>query len=88
MVGAQGHTPPPAGHWAEPFWKAARADAAAQAVDMGTVRAALDAAEGLAAVCASVDGYSREEVAASGRAMRQQFTDALALIDSKAVGNG
>ncbi len=35
MVGAQGHTPPPAGHWAEPFWKAARADAAAQAVDSG-----------------------------------------------------
>lgn len=28
MVGAQGHTPPPAGHWAEPFWQAARADAA------------------------------------------------------------
>ncbi|WP_423167854.1 hypothetical protein [Stenotrophomonas maltophilia] len=35
MVGAQGHTPPPAGHWAEPFWKAARADATAQAVDLG-----------------------------------------------------
>lgn len=35
MVGAQGHTPPPAGHWAEPFWKAARADAAAQPVDLG-----------------------------------------------------
>lgn len=28
MVAAQGHTPPPAGHWAEPFWQAARADAA------------------------------------------------------------
>lgn len=38
MVGAQGHTPPPAGHWAEPFWKAARADATAQAVDLGAVR--------------------------------------------------
>ena len=37
MVGAQGHTPPPAGHWAEPFWQAARADAAAQALalDLG-----------------------------------------------------
>lgn len=35
MVGAQGHTPPPAGHWAEPFWKAARADATAQALDLG-----------------------------------------------------
>ncbi len=30
MVGAQGHTPPPAGHWAEPFWHAARADAGLQ----------------------------------------------------------
>lgn len=38
MVGAQGHTPPPAGHWAEPFWKAARADAAAQAVELGPMR--------------------------------------------------
>ncbi|HEL4242661.1 TPA: hypothetical protein UM790_000164 [Stenotrophomonas maltophilia] len=35
MVGAQGHTPPPAGHWAEPFWQAARADATAQAVHLG-----------------------------------------------------
>lgn len=35
MIGAQGHTPPPAGHWAEPFWQAARADATAQAVDLG-----------------------------------------------------
>ena len=30
MVGAQGHTPPPVGHWAEPFWHAARADAGLQ----------------------------------------------------------
>ncbi len=58
----------------------------AQAVDLGAVREALRAAEGLATICASVDGYSREEVAASGRAMRQQFADALALIDGKAVG--
>lgn len=64
------------------------AAAPTQAVDLGPVRAALDAAEALAVVCASVDGYSREEVAASGRAMRQQFTDALALIDSQAVVNG
>ncbi|HEL3014844.1 TPA: hypothetical protein UN285_000633 [Stenotrophomonas maltophilia] len=28
MVAAQGHTPPPAGHWAQPFWQAARHDAA------------------------------------------------------------
>jgi len=60
----------------------------AQAVDLTPVRAALDAAEGLAVVCASVDGYSREEVAASGRAMRQQFADARAMIDSQAVRNG
>ncbi|MCU1215905.1 hypothetical protein JAK24_05940 [Stenotrophomonas maltophilia] len=58
----------------------------AQAVDLGAVREALQAAEGLATVCASVDGYSREEVAASGRAMRQQFADALAKVDSQAVG--
>ncbi len=38
MIGAQGHTPPPAGHWAEPFWKAARVDAAAQAVDLVRAR--------------------------------------------------
>lgn len=41
MVGAQGHTPPPAGHWAEPFWQMARADAAAQGTDL---RQQLDAA--------------------------------------------
>ncbi len=28
MVATQGHTPPPAGHWAQPFWQAARHDAA------------------------------------------------------------
>ncbi|MDH1660738.1 hypothetical protein N5E02_04830 [Stenotrophomonas sp. GD03777] len=60
--------------------------APAQAVDLGAVREALQAAEGLATVCASVDGYSREEVAASGRAMKQQFADALAKVDSQAVG--
>lgn len=60
----------------------------AQAVDLDAVREALQAAEGLATICASVDGYSREEVAASGRAMKQQFSDALAKIDSQAVGNG
>lgn len=60
----------------------------AQAVDLGAVREALQAAEGLATICASVDGYSREGVAASGRAMRQQFADALAKVDSQAVGNG
>lgn len=88
MVGAQGHTPPPAGHWAEPFWQAARADAKAQAVDLGPVRSALQAAEALCVCCASVDGYSRSELNAFGQNMRSQFTEALALIDSQAVGNG
>ncbi|HEL4856823.1 TPA: hypothetical protein UL920_004170 [Stenotrophomonas maltophilia] len=62
--------------------------APAQAVDRGAVLEALQAAEGLAPICASVDGYSREELAASGRAMRQQFADALAKVDSQAVGSG
>lgn len=58
----------------------------AQAVDLCVVRTALDAAEGLAAICASVDCYSREEVAASGREMQRQFAYARDLIDSsKAV---
>lgn len=68
------------------LWHSHNAAPPAQAVDLGAVREALQAAEGLATVCASVDGYSREEVAASGRAMRQQFADALAKVDSKAVG--
>ncbi|HHA2716219.1 TPA: hypothetical protein ACOECI_000567 [Stenotrophomonas maltophilia] len=67
-------------HWAPYVYPAA------QAVDLGAVRQALQAAEGLATICASVDGYSREEVAASGRAMKQQFADALAKVDSQAVG--
>lgn len=58
----------------------------AQAVDLGAVRYALDAAEGLAVACASVDGFSREEIASAGREMRKQFADARALIDGKAVG--
>ncbi|HGM6773282.1 TPA: hypothetical protein ACKQAW_003891 [Stenotrophomonas maltophilia] len=60
----------------------------AQAVDLTTVRYALDAAEGLAVACASVDGFSREELASAGGEMRKQFADARALIDGKAVGNG
>lgn len=74
----------PADKWTKPLYDAPPA----QAVDPGPVREALQAAEGLATICASVDGYSREEVAASGRAMRQQFADALAKVDSQAVGNG
>lgn len=60
----------------------------AQAVDLTEVRFALDAAEGLAVACASVDGFSREEIAAAGGEMRKQFADARALIDSQAVRNG
>ncbi|WP_313251133.1 hypothetical protein [Stenotrophomonas indicatrix] len=70
------------------FTKPLYATPPAQAVYLGAVREALQAAEGLATICASVDGYSREELAASGRAMRQQFADALAKVDSQAVGNG
>lgn len=57
----------------------------AQTLDLGGVREALQAAEGLAIICASIDCYASEELATSGRAMRQQFADALALIDSQAV---
>ncbi len=76
------------GHTLHYLYAAPPAKQPAKAVDLGAVREALQAAEGLATVCASVDGYSREEVAASGRAMRQQFADALAKVDSQAVGNG
>lgn len=58
------------------------------ALDLASVRAALQAAEGLCACCASVDGYSRRELSMFGRNMRTQFRDALALIDRKAVSNG
>lgn len=57
----------------------------AQAVDLGPVRAALQAAEGLCVCCASVDGYSRNELHAFGVNMRSQFRDALTLVDAQAV---
>lgn len=60
----------------------------AQAVDLGPVRSALQAAEALCVCCASVDGYSRSELNAFGQNMRSQFRDALALIDGKAVQHG
>lgn len=69
----------------EPQWPVT---SIAQTVDLGGVREALQAAKGLAIICASIDCYSREELATSGRAMRQQFAEALALIDSQALGNG
>lgn len=68
---------------AETYRKGWEAGNAAQAVDLGPVRAALQAAEALCVCCASVDGYSRSELNAFGQNMRSQFTDALALIDSQ-----
>lgn len=68
-------------HWAPYVYPAA------QAVDLATVRYALDAAEGLAVACASVDGFSREEIASAGREMRKQFADARALIDGQRWAN-
>lgn len=73
MVGAQGHTPPPAGHWAEPFWKAARADAAAQAVDLERFRPAVMTALGLSSP------YGLE---------RETLNGLLDLIDSHGARNG
>ncbi|MGR0016044.1 hypothetical protein [Stenotrophomonas maltophilia] len=73
MVGAQGHTPPPAGHLAEPFWKAARADAAAQAVDLERFRPAVMTALGLSSP------YGLE---------RETLNGLLDLIDSHGASNG
>lgn len=81
MVGAQGHTPPPAGHWAEPFWKAARADATAQAVDLEEFRDAVE--EQHASIMDMWRGDPETKAAAD--AQRDRL---LALIDGKAVGNG
>lgn len=59
-----------------------------QAVDLGPVRAALQAAEALCVCCASVDGYSRNELHAFGMNMRTRFRDALALLEVKVDANG
>lgn len=74
MVGAQGHTPPPVGHWAEPFWQAARADAKAQAVDLEQFR--------------PLASYVIEQAAGTRGDMHMLACQLLALIDSRAVGNG
>lgn len=71
MVGAQGHTPPPIGHWAEPFWQAARADAVAQAMDLGQLQR-------------YSKSYS-EGIYLDGAGDWVRFADVLALIDSQAV---
>ncbi|OHY64669.1 hypothetical protein [Stenotrophomonas maltophilia] len=73
MVGAQGHTPPPAGHWAEPFWQAARADATAQVVDLGQFREAVQ------------EAYDNAD---GGTPTMLSLGELLDLIDSQAVGNG
>ncbi|WP_414498627.1 hypothetical protein [Stenotrophomonas maltophilia] len=81
MVGAQGHTPPPAGHWAEPFWKAARADAKAQAVDLDELRRAVCVVN----VVGQIDGHDvvyRNSVLDVIDTRRQRLTD------SQAVSNG
>lgn len=92
MVGAQGHTPPPAGHWAEPFWQAARADATAQAVDLGQFREPIAA---WSKHCAhSIKGYESYQDSdlpdwmAERRQQVRKCGELLALIDSQAVGNG
>lgn len=74
MVGAQGHTPPPVGHWAEPFWQAARADAKAQAVDLEQFR--------------PLASYVIEQAAGTRGDMHMLACQLLALIDSRAAGNG
>ena len=79
MVGAQGHMPPPTGHWADPFWQAARADATAQAVDLGQ--------EHVATLTVDDDGMLGWKLTHIGRDL-PEGEYRLALIDSQAVGNG
>jgi len=55
----------------------------AQGIDQAPLRSALQAAEALCACCAAVDGYSRNELYAFGLNMRQQFVDALRVIDGQ-----
>lgn len=85
MVGAQGHTPPPAGHWAEPFWQAALADAALQA----KMREALwAAARSLRTIADSTKETEFLETAHEIRAYANSraICAEQAVIDSKAVG--
>lgn len=87
MVGAQGHTPPPAGHWAEPFWQAALADAALQA----KMREALwAAARSLRTIADSTKETEFLETAHEIRAYANSraICAEQAVIDSKAVRNG
>lgn len=90
MVGAQGHTPPPAGHWAEPFWQAARADATAKGVDLPAFKALYrayvrllesgrDRIIDLGGTCDPVDVMEANDV---------DLQVARHVLDSQAVGNG
>lgn len=81
MVGAQGHTPPPAGHWAEPFWQMARADAAAQGIDLGQLRALAEQWKQLEYPF-SYEGNQAQRATDACRA------DLLALIDQSDVAPG
>ncbi|AWH25768.1 hypothetical protein [Stenotrophomonas sp. YAU14D1_LEIMI4_1] len=81
MVGAQGHTPPPAGHWAEPFWNAARADAAAQAVDLGQFRECVELMEW------QERGHANPEWPTGSPEKHAEALRLLALIDSQVVRN-
>lgn len=76
MVGAQGHTPPPAGHWAEPFWQMARADASAQGILLEKLRALVEQWKELPYPF-SYEGQCAQRAADSCR------EDLLALIDSE-----
>ena len=87
MVGAQGHTPPPAGHWAEPFWQAARADAGLQV----KMREALwAAAKSLRTIADSTKDTEFLETASEIRAYANSRANCAeqALTDSQAVRNG
>ncbi|MDH0273187.1 MULTISPECIES: hypothetical protein [unclassified Stenotrophomonas] len=85
MVGAQGHTPPPAGHWAEPLWQAALADAALQV----KMREALwAAARSLRTIADSTKETEFLETASEIRAYANSRANCAeqALTDSQAVG--
>lgn len=82
-IASQGHTPPPTGHWLEPFWQAARADAARSLNVMLRLRELVAAAK-----------FLRDRVVETrGTKCMDDLDYAIdeadkALTDSQAVGNG
>lgn len=86
-VGAQGHTQPPADHWLAPFWEAAKADARVQEKVLEALSAA---AKSLRTIASSTRDTEFLETASEIRAYAGSRASCaeLALIDSKAVGNG